>query len=68
MPFRSRVKLHRWMQMKAHVCSKSPYTYQVVFVLEAILGVRIKPAFYPTSSTNKQPDIPATEGRPKKTL
>lgn len=56
------------MQMKAHVCSKSPYTYQVVFVLEAILGVRIKPAFYPTSSTNKQPDIPATEGRPKKTL
>lgn len=57
--------------MKVHVRSEVPYEYQVLFVLEAILGIRIKQVllfffFNPSSSTNKQPDIHAIEGRPKK--
>lgn len=56
--------------MKVHVCSEVPQEYQVLFVLEAILGIRIKQVFFfffnPSNSTNKQPDIHAVEERPKK--
>ena len=32
--------------MKVHVCSEVPQEYQVLFVLEAILGIRIKQVFF----------------------
>lgn len=31
--------------MKVHLCAEVPCEYQVVFVLEAILGIRIKKVF-----------------------
>ena len=32
--------------MKVHVCSEVPQEYQVLFVLETILGIRIKQVFF----------------------
>lgn len=49
--------------MKVHVCSEVPQEYQVLFVLEAILGIRIKQVFFffliqVIAQTNSQTSMP----------
>lgn len=51
--------------MKVHVCSEVPQEYQVLFVLEAILGIRIKQVFFfliqVIAQTNSQTSMPLRE-------
>ena len=50
--------------MKVHVRSEVPYEYQVLFVLEAILGIRIKQVFFLieiVAQTNSQTSMPLRE-------
>lgn len=61
-------RLPELVRMKAPCAAKVPHKDHVLFALEAILGVRIKHTFHPPGSTNKQPDIFASKGRPKKAL